>query len=81
VSYDLDIRPDALVDIEKAAGWYEKQEQGLGVDFARTSAATTVSRRTHEVVLPPLTGVARVARGWLNVSRRRSMTRINWRMF
>lgn len=36
MSYRLDIRPDALADIEFAASWYEEQEPGLGADFART---------------------------------------------
>jgi len=35
VIYRLDIRPDALADIEEAAQWYEEKEPGLGVDFAR----------------------------------------------
>jgi toxin ParE1/3/4 len=34
VSYSLEIRPDALGDIEEAAGWYEKQQPGLGSEFA-----------------------------------------------
>ena len=36
MSYRLEIRPDALSDIEEAAEWYEKQEPSLGIDFART---------------------------------------------
>jgi len=39
VNYHLEIRPDALFDIEKAAEWYEAQQAGLGVDFARTVMA------------------------------------------
>jgi plasmid stabilization system protein ParE len=35
VSYSLEIRPEALADIEQAAEWYEKQEPSLGIDFAR----------------------------------------------
>jgi plasmid stabilization system protein ParE len=35
VNYSLDIRPDALADIENAAQWYEDQEPTLGADFAR----------------------------------------------
>ena len=35
MSYVLTIREDAIADIERAAGWYEKQEPGLGLDFAR----------------------------------------------
>ena len=31
----LDIREDALADIEAAAIWYEEQQPGLGADFAR----------------------------------------------
>ena len=36
MSYQLDIRPGALADIETAADWYEEQQPGLGADFART---------------------------------------------
>lgn len=36
MSYRLDIRPDALNDIEEATEWYEKQEPGVGIDFAST---------------------------------------------
>ncbi len=36
MSYQLDIRPAALADIESIAGWYDEQQPGLGVDFART---------------------------------------------
>jgi toxin ParE1/3/4 len=39
VSYRLAIRQDALSDIEEAAEWYEKQEPGLGIDFAGTVLA------------------------------------------
>jgi plasmid stabilization system protein ParE len=36
VSWQLHIRDDALIDIETAADWYEDQQPGLGLDFART---------------------------------------------
>lgn len=36
MSFRLDIRPDALADIETAADWYEGQQPGLGADFTRT---------------------------------------------
>jgi plasmid stabilization system protein ParE len=35
VSFRLEIRPDALADIETAAEWYEKRQPGLGADFTR----------------------------------------------
>jgi plasmid stabilization system protein ParE len=35
VNYRLDIREDALADIETAAVWYEEQQPALGADFAR----------------------------------------------
>jgi toxin ParE1/3/4 len=35
VSYRLEIREDALADIEAAAVWYEEQQSGLGADFTR----------------------------------------------
>ena len=33
--YRLEIRPDALADIEEAAGWYDAREPNLGAEFAR----------------------------------------------
>jgi hypothetical protein len=36
VSYQLDIRPEALADIEAAGIWYDEQQPGLGADFSRT---------------------------------------------
>jgi len=35
VSYNLEIRPDALVDIAESASWYEERNQGLGLDFVK----------------------------------------------
>jgi plasmid stabilization system protein ParE len=34
VIYRLEIRPDAIADIEEAALWYEAREPSLGSDFA-----------------------------------------------
>jgi plasmid stabilization system protein ParE len=36
VSWQLEIREEALGDIEEAAEWYERQQAGLGADFVRT---------------------------------------------
>lgn len=36
MTYRLELRPDALADIESAAQWYEDREPGLGYDFTRT---------------------------------------------
>ena len=36
MTYRLAIRQEALADIEQAAAWYEGQEPGIGIDFART---------------------------------------------
>ena len=36
VNYSLEIRPEALADIEEAAIWYEEHEAGLGTDFVKT---------------------------------------------
>ena len=36
MSYQLDILPDALADIETTGVWYEEQQPGLGADFSRT---------------------------------------------
>lgn len=35
MKYRLEIRQDALADIEQAIAWYDAQEPGLGSDFAR----------------------------------------------
>jgi plasmid stabilization system protein ParE len=35
VTYRLEIRPDALADIEEAARWYDEQQSDLGSEFAR----------------------------------------------
>ena len=35
MSYNLEIRPDALADIAEAATWYEGREPRLGVEFVR----------------------------------------------
>jgi plasmid stabilization system protein ParE len=43
VIYGLEIREEALSDIEEAVQWYEKQRPALGVDFARTVLAAIES--------------------------------------
>jgi plasmid stabilization system protein ParE len=43
VSYRLEIRPDAVTDIEAAVKWYEAQQADLGADFARTVLAAIES--------------------------------------
>ena len=35
MKYSLDIRPDALNDIEITATWYEAKDPALGADFIR----------------------------------------------
>ena len=35
MTYRLEIRPDALSDIEEAAPWYDEQRSGLGIEFSR----------------------------------------------
>jgi plasmid stabilization system protein ParE len=34
--FQLDIHPEAIIDIETAALWYEERKPGLGTDFSRT---------------------------------------------
>lgn len=36
MSWQVDIRPAALADIEGEAAWYEERQQGLGTVFAKT---------------------------------------------
>lgn len=36
MSWELDILPEALADVEAAAAWYEAQPPGLGGEFVRT---------------------------------------------
>jgi plasmid stabilization system protein ParE len=43
VSYNLEIRPDALADIAESATWYEEREEGLGLEFVR-AIRTAISR-------------------------------------
>lgn len=50
MSYRLDIRPDALADIEEAAEWYEDQEPGMGADFARTILQAIDSLPTNPLI-------------------------------
>ena len=40
MSFRLDIREDALADIEDAADWYEERQQGLGAEFVRAVCLT-----------------------------------------
>ena len=35
MTYRLEVRPDAVADIEQAADWYDRRESGLGIEFAR----------------------------------------------
>lgn len=35
MTYRLEMRPDALVDIEEAARWYDERQSGIGAEFAR----------------------------------------------
>jgi plasmid stabilization system protein ParE len=47
VIYKLEIRPDALSDIDGAAAWYEEREAGLGSDFARTVKSAIATLQTN----------------------------------
>ena len=49
MNWQLDIRPDALADIEEAAAWYEARQPGLGGDLART-----VRQAIHTLLKNPL---------------------------
>jgi plasmid stabilization system protein ParE len=35
VIYRLEIRPDAVIDIEQTIQWYDQRESGLGAEFRR----------------------------------------------
>ena len=39
----LEIRPDALTDIESASDWYEEKEPGLGSEYIREMRTSIVS--------------------------------------
>ncbi len=43
MSYRLEIRPDAVEDLEATANWYEAQQADLGTDFVRTVLAAIES--------------------------------------
>jgi len=53
VTYGLEIRPEAITDIEEAAQWYEDRELGLGADFSQTIFAGIESLRTRASDSPP----------------------------
>ena len=36
MNFSIEIRPEAVADVETAAEWYEKQRVGLAADFVRT---------------------------------------------
>jgi plasmid stabilization system protein ParE len=50
VTYRLEIRPDALADIEAAAEWYEAREPDLGANFARTVLEAIDSLPNHPLI-------------------------------
>jgi toxin ParE1/3/4 len=52
MSYSLEIRPDALADIEEAAEWYEKRRLGLGIDFTRSILAAIKSLQANPLIHP-----------------------------
>ena len=47
MTYRLEIRPDALTDIEQAARWYEERASGLGTKFERETLETIDSLSLH----------------------------------
>jgi len=63
LNYTIHIRPDAEIDIEEAAIWYEKQREGLGNEFLDEVQATldiieenpylyaVVHRNTHRALI------------------------------
>ena len=56
--YRREIRPDALAEIESAADWYEAQQVGLGLEFARA-----MFRAIDDLALNPLIHRLRNTRG------------------
>ena len=50
MTYGLEIRPEAITDIEEAAQWYEDREPGLGADFARAILEGIESLRTRLLI-------------------------------
>ena len=53
MSLPVDIRPDALTDIESAAEWYESREPGLGAEYVqamRGAIAALAERAYHHQV-------------------------------
>ena len=50
MSYNLEIRPDALADIEEAATWYEEREPGLGREFVRAIREAIVNLKANPLV-------------------------------
>ena len=59
MNWRLDIRPDALADIEEAVAWYEQRQPGLGADFARA-----VQKAINALPQNPLSHRLRDRRQW-----------------
>ena len=50
MTYQLDIGPEALADLESAGDWYEQQRPGLGADFLRAIRQTINALPTHPLI-------------------------------
>lgn len=54
MSWKLEFRPEVEVDVQEAAAWYERREQGLGSEFVEE-----IIRAWHEIAALPLIGSVR----------------------
>lgn len=50
MTYRLEIRPDALSEIEEAARWYDEQRLGLGIEFTREVIAAIDALTSNPVM-------------------------------
>ena len=50
VTYRLEVRPEALSDIEAAARWYDEQQSGLGSEFLQAAVAAIDALPNHPLI-------------------------------
>lgn len=52
-------RPQALADLDEAAGWYEARGRGLGTDFLRAFETALAAVLRNPKMYPPVHGPTR----------------------
>jgi toxin ParE1/3/4 len=54
MSWKLEFRPEVALDVQEAAAWYERREEGLGSEFVEE-----IIRAWDEIMARPLIGSVR----------------------